>query len=318
MANLSATTEKAKGLLSYFTRHRTAANLLLMLLLILGAAAIPNMRAQFFPDVIVETVTVNVEWEGAGPEDVDSAIVQALEPALLAVEGVENTESTSREGRATLSIDFEPGWDMARAADDVQAAVDAVTTLPEEAEDPEVERAVWRDRVTDVVIAGPVGPQQLGLLADELVLRLFEVGVTRTTIRGLAAPRTIVEVPSSQLIAHDITMAEIAAVIAAEVEVNPAGEVEGANARVRTGTQKRTPAEIEAIVLRSETDGSALTIGDVATIRVEGVDRQRSYFVGEDRAMSLRVDRSDQGDAVRIQHQVQEVVDEMNRSLPQG
>ncbi len=318
MTQMSSPSSKAVGLLSYFTRHRTAANLLLMLLLLLGVAAIPNMRAQFFPDVVTETVSVSVEWEGAGPEDVDSAIVQALEPALLAVEGVENTESTSREGWATLSVDFEPGWDMARAQDDVQAAVDGINTLPEEAEDPEVERAVWRDRVTDVVVTGPVGAQQLGLLADELILRLFEVGVTRTTIRGLAAPRTIVEVPSHQLIAHDITMAEIAAVIAAEVEINPAGEVEGANARVRTGTQKRSPAEIEAIVLRSEADGSSLTIGDVAHIRVEGVDRQRSYYVGDNQAMSIRVDRSDQGDAIKIQHQVQEVVDEMNRSLPQG
>ncbi|MGD9866299.1 MAG: efflux RND transporter permease subunit, partial [Pseudodonghicola sp.] len=80
---------RAGGILSYFTRHRTAANLLLMVLLVLGAAAIPNMRAQFFPDVVVQTVTVSVEWEGAGPEDVDSAIVQVLEPALLVVDGVE-------------------------------------------------------------------------------------------------------------------------------------------------------------------------------------------------------------------------------------
>ena len=134
------------GILSYFTRHRTAANLLLVMLLVFGVAAFPNMRAQFFPDVIVETVRVNVTWEGAGPEDVDSAIVQVLEPALLAVDGVSETASTSREGWANLTIDFEPGWDMARAGDDVQAAVDSVTTLPEAAEEPKVTRAAWRDR----------------------------------------------------------------------------------------------------------------------------------------------------------------------------
>ena len=96
----------AGGLLSYFTRHRTAANLLLMVLLVLGTAAIPNMRAQFFPDVIVQSVSVNVEWEGAGPEDVDSAILQVLEPALLAVDGVESTTASSREGRADIVLEF--------------------------------------------------------------------------------------------------------------------------------------------------------------------------------------------------------------------
>ncbi|MEX5577560.1 efflux RND transporter permease subunit [Pseudophaeobacter sp. A-200-2] len=308
----------AGGLLSYFTRHRTAANLLLVILLVLGAAAIPNMRAQFFPDVIVENVTVRVQWDGAGPEDVDSAIVQALEPALLAVDGVEETSAISREGLGTITLEFEPGWDMSRASDDVQTAVSLVTTLPEEAEEPTVKRGAWRDRVTDVVITGDIGPEQLGLFADELVVRLFEVGVTRTTIRGVAAPETIVEVPSSALITYDVSMAEIAAAIAAEVDADPAGDVTGANTRVRTGSEKRTPDELAGIVLRTNADGSALTIGYVATIRVEGVDRSRSYFVGEHPAMSVRVDRSDQGDAIGIQHKVEKVVDELQLSLPQG
>ena len=308
----------ARGLFSYFTRHRTAANLLLVIMLVLGAAAMPNMRAQFFPDVIVERVTVTVEWEGAGPEDVDSAIVQVLEPALLAVDGVEETSSSSREGGATLTLEFEPGSDMGQATDNVQAAVDGITTLPEEAEEPEVRRGAWRDRVTDVVISGPVGAAQLGLFADELVTRLFEAGVTRTTIRGVAAPQTLVEVPTAKLITHDITMREIADAIASEVDADPAGDVSGANARVRTGSEKRKPDELEAIVLRTNADGSVLTIADVAQVRVEGVDRNRSYFVGDNPAMSVRVDRSDQGNAIRLQQQVQRVVDEMQSSLPQG
>lgn len=306
------------GLLSYFTRHRTAANLLLMILLVAGIAAIPNMRAQFFPDVVVNTVTVKVEWEGAGPEDVDGAIVQVLEPALMTVDGVDSTASVSSEGLATVTLEFEPGWDMSRAEDDVQAAVDAITTLPEEAEEPLVRRGVWRDRVTDVVIAGPVAPEQLGQFADELVARLFEVGVTRTTIRGVAAPETLIEVPARALIEHDVTMARIAAVIAAEVSTNPAGDVTGANARVRTGTEKRSAEELAGVVLRSNADGSTLTVGDVARVRVQGTDRARAYFVGEDPAMSIRVDRSDAGDAIKIQQQVEEVVARMQASLPKG
>ena len=308
----------AGGLLSYFTRHRTAANLLLVVLLVLGTAAIPNMRAQFFPDVVVDNVTVSVIWDGAGPEDVDGAIVQVLEPALLAVDGVESSESSSREGRASITLDFEPGWEMGRAADDVQSAVDAITTLPEEADDPTVRRGIWRDRVTDVVITGPIGADQLGLFADELVTRLFTVGVTRSTIRGVAAPETVVEVPSSKLIAYDVTMSQIAAAIEEEVDVQPAGDVTGANARVRTGTEKRTPQDIAGIVLRSNPDGSKLRIDDVGTIRVEGVDRNRSYFVGDNPAMSIRIDRSDRGDAIGIQRQVEDIVAQMQASLPAG
>jgi len=306
----------ATGLLSYFTRHRTAANLLLVVLIAAGLAALPRMRAQFFPDVIIDNVSVSVAWSGAGAEDVDAAIVQVLEPALLSVEGVESSSSTSSEGRASIFLEFEPDWDMARAADDVQVAVDAVSTLPEDAEDPVVRRGAWRDRVTDVVITGPVSVDQLGRFADEFVTRLFAAGVTRTTIRGVAAPETIVEVPSLSLIRHDVTMAQISAAIAEEVAADPAGDVTGANARVRTGIAKRTAGEIAGIVLRSNPDGSKLTIGDVALVRVEGIDRDRAYFVGDHPAISVRVDRSSRGDAIDIQHQVETVAQDLLLTLP--
>ena len=307
----------ARGILSYFARHRTAANLLLVVLITLGVVAFPQMRAQFFPDVIVDEVDVSVRWDGAGAEDVDAAIVQVLEPALLAVEGVSGTSAVSREGRASIELEFEPGWDMSRAADDVQTAVDAVGTLPVDADDPEVRRGAWRDRVTDVVITGPVGVDQLARFADEFVVRLFAAGVTRTTIRGIAAQETVVEVPSIQLIRHDVTLSEIADAIAAEAETDPAGEVTG-SARVRTGVAKRDAAQIADIVLRSDADGSTLTIGDVARIRVEGVDRERAYFVGANPAISVRVDRSDQGDAIEIQRAVERVAEDMELTLPEG
>lgn len=306
------------GMLSYFTRHRTAANLLLVLMIAGGVYAIPKMRAQFFPDVIIDSVSVSVRWDGAGAEDVDAGIVDLMEPVLLSVEGVESSSSTSREGSASIGLEFEPGWDMARAADDVQAAVDAVSNLPEDAEQPEVRRGGWSDRVTDLVVTGPVGVDQLGRFADELVARLFAKGVTRSTVRGVAAPETIIEVPTASLIRHDISMSAIAEAIAEEAMADPAGDVSGANARVRTGIAKRSPDQIEAIVLRSNPDGSKLLIGDVATVTQEGIDRQRAYFVGPDPAISVRIDRTERGDAIGIQKTVEGVAAEMQAGLPRG
>jgi len=308
----------AAGILSYFTRHKTAANLLLVIMVAFGLLAFPKMRAQFFPDVIIDNVTVSVAWDGAGAEDVDAAIVQVMEPALLGVEGVESSSAQSREGRASITLEFEPGWDMSRAADDVQVVVDGINTLPEDAEDANVRRGAWRDRVTDVVITGPVGVAQLGNFADEFVTRLFAEGVTRSTIRGVAAPQTIIEVPSISLIRNDVTMAQIAQAIAAEVDANPAGDVGDSNARVRTGVAKRSAEAISQIVLRSNDDGSKLRVGDVGVIRVEGIDRERAYFVGDNPAISVRVDRSAKGDAIDIQGKVQDVADALELTLPEG
>ena len=71
------------GIISYFTRHRTVANLLLVSLIVAGLVAMPRMRAQFFPDFIVYNVSVSVPWGGAGAEDVAAGGVRGLGPALL-------------------------------------------------------------------------------------------------------------------------------------------------------------------------------------------------------------------------------------------
>lgn len=315
---MNATLGKAKGILSYFTRHGTAANLVLVILIVAGLAALPRMRAQYFPDVVVDTVRVSVAWKGAGAEDVDHAIVQLLEPTLLAVEGVTESSASSTEGRASISLEFEPGWDMQRAADDVKAAIDAETELPEGADDPVIRWGGWTDSVTDVVITGPVGLDQLARFADELVARLFARGVTKTSISGVAASEMIVEVSTLNLIQHDISMAEIASAIAAETDTSPAGNVGTGGARVRAGVEKREAADISAIVLRRNEDGSELTIGDVATVRVNGVDRNEAFFVGDNSSVSVQVARSDQGDSIEIQRIVEEVSAEMGLTLPDG
>ncbi|PKP76041.1 MAG: acriflavine resistance protein B [Alphaproteobacteria bacterium HGW-Alphaproteobacteria-6] len=308
----------AGGILSYFTRHATAANIVLVMVILAGAVALPRMRAQYFPDVVVETASVTVAWDGAGAEDVDRAIIQVLEPGMLAIEGVESVASTAREGRALIEFEFEPGWDMGRANDDIEAAIAAAEALPDDADPPKVNRHAWRDRVTDVIITGPIGADQLGRLADEFVARLYEVGITRTNIQGLAAPEIVVEATSTALIRHDLTLAEIAATIAAETGADPAGEVAGGTTRLRTGVEKRTPEAIAGIVLRSGPEGSTLTIGDVARISQRGADRDQAFFVGGYPAVSVRVDRSDQGDAIAVQDQVASIAAMMAPTLPEG
>ncbi|MGB0959219.1 MAG: efflux RND transporter permease subunit [Halocynthiibacter sp.] len=309
---------KGMGILSYFTRHATAANLILVIMIALGAAALPRMRTQFFPDVILDSVSVNIAWSGAGAEDVDRAIVQLVEPTLIAVEGVEDATSTAHEGFARVSLDFEAGWDMARAANDVQAAIDTITDLPEDAERPEVRRGVWSDRVTDVVITGPVGAEQLARFADEFVLRLFAQGITRTTLRGVNASETVVDVRMVDLIKHDVTMAAISSAIAAEVNTLPSGEVKGANIRIRTGKEKRSSEDIKDIVLRVNADGSQLKIKDVAGVKRFGSTHDRQYFVGDNPAISIRVDRSATGDAIQIQKDVEKIARDLERELPEG
>ncbi|SNT68639.1 efflux RND transporter permease subunit [Paracoccus seriniphilus] len=305
-----------RGLLSLFVRHATLANLVMAVMVVGGLYGAPKLRAQYFPDTVIQEVDVRVQWDGAGPEDVDSAIVAVLEPALMGIEGATMTSSRAVQGAARIEIEFEPGWDMSRATADVESAISGAGDLPEGAEDPEITRNSWRDRVADVIISGPVGLDQLGRIADDFVNRLYARGITRLTITGLAAPETLIELRIGDMLRHDVTMDQIAQVVAAAATVSPAGDVASGASRVRTGAEARDPAAVAALSLAARPDGTQLTIGDVADVRQAGMDRNTAYYVDGEPAVMVRVQRSASGDAIEMQRLVETVASEMRPFLP--
>lgn len=304
------------GVLDYFVRHRTAANMLLILMLVGGVYAAQSIRAQFLPDVVLESATVTVIWPGAGSEDVDRAIIGLISPVLITLDGVESTSSTAVQGKGTIRVEFESGWEMARGVDDIKAAVDTVRNLPDTAEEPVVRRNEFRDRVTLIALYGAVPLSLVERYADELQARLFRAGVTRVSVGGIPSPTLRVAVPEAKLLQHGLTLQALSATISAEVEANASGQVGASGARVRTGTSRRTLTELGAIPVLSRPDGSKLYLRDVAEIRHEGSERGRVFFHGDQPAVLLYVERNESGDAIALQETVERVLTEMREALP--
>lgn len=306
------------GFLSYFTGHRTAASFLMIVMLGLGIIASTQIRSQFFPDVVIDTVTVTVGWPGAGPEEVDGAIVALLEPALQTIEGVESTSAVSKDSSGTVTLVLESGWDMARATEEIKAAVENVRNLPENADEPVVRRGIWKDKVTELVISGPISPDQLGGLGDQLVSRLFRAGITRTTITGVEAPQIEVTVPEVGRVRNDLGADDVAGAIAIQARTKPAGDVAGGTARLRAGEEQRTAEDIRNMVVRTNPDGSKLFVRNVARVEVLGADAGRAYYLDGAPAVLIRIDRTSQGDAIAMQATAERIAEEFRQDLPEG
>ena len=133
----------------------------MVLVIVSGVFSISKLRSQFFPDVVIETISVSVNWSGAGAEDLDTGVVGYLEPSLLELEGIEKIVSRSYEGVSRITIDFVPNWDMNKALDDVKIAVEEAQNLPDDIDEIDVKRRIWRDRVTNIVFSGPFTVEQL-------------------------------------------------------------------------------------------------------------------------------------------------------------
>ena len=138
-----------------FSRHRNAANLLFISMIMFGFFGLSQLNRQFFPTVDVKNVTIRVNWPGATAQDVDKNIVAAIQPEIRFLDGVKEVRSESRQNFAAITVEFEQEADMQRAVADIEAAVSALTTLPKQAERPIIKQEVFFEPIASLLISGP-------------------------------------------------------------------------------------------------------------------------------------------------------------------
>src|SRR6185295_14456854 len=76
-------------------------------LIIFGWIGFRQMGISQLPDVDFPIVTVNITWEGAAPEVMESEVTDVIEDAVMQVQGVREVSSSSRQGNVMVSIEFE-------------------------------------------------------------------------------------------------------------------------------------------------------------------------------------------------------------------
>ena len=71
-----------KSAIAWFANNHIAANLLLVLIVLSGLVAIPNMPQKSFPDIDVPIINVTVAYLGAAPEEVEQGVCIRIEEEL--------------------------------------------------------------------------------------------------------------------------------------------------------------------------------------------------------------------------------------------
>ena len=89
-----------RGLIAMFARHPVAGNLLMWILILFGIWGASNISRQVLPNFTIEKIRVTVQWPGASPEDIESNVLDAIEPEIRFLEKVNRVDSVAAEGRA--------------------------------------------------------------------------------------------------------------------------------------------------------------------------------------------------------------------------
>ncbi len=259
-----------RGVVAFMARNGVAANLLMLFFLIAGIASFGTIVQEVFPENSLDTVQVSVAYPGATPDEVEESIVQKIEEAVEAVDGVKKVTASANEGSGSVSVQLELGTDIDRALDDVKAEIDQIQTFPDEAEEPDVRELTTRQSVVRIAIFGDVSENALKEVAyrlEDSLAALDEVSFVDTS--SIRDYELSIEVPQNTLQALGLSLNDISRTVAASSLDSPAGSIDTDNeeVRVRTIGQNYDQQNFEDIVLVSNADGALIRLGQVADVK---------------------------------------------------
>ena len=115
--------------------------------IITGIFAAINIKLELFPELDLDIVSITVPYPGAAPEEVESGIVELIEDRIQDVDGIKKMTAKAGEGIDTLLVEVGRGYDATEISDKIKVRVDTIDNLPEEAEEPTVEKLLIRNEV---------------------------------------------------------------------------------------------------------------------------------------------------------------------------
>ncbi len=307
-------------LIGRFAQHRVAANLLMLMMLLAGAFALSRLNTQFFPTFALDIITVRVVWTGASAEDVETSIVNPIERELRTLDRLRKLTSTSAEGMAVITLEYEEGTDMGVALDQVKEQVALIRNLPSTSEEPKITRFIRYEPVARVLISADVTSRDLRALARSIERDLLDRGIAKVTIDGLPDEEIAVEVSPLEARELRLSLNDIASRIGALSRDVPAGTV-GRNdvaRQLRALDQRRRAIEFESLPLLADQDGRLLRVGDIAEVKRRPRDLQTSVYYQGKPAVDMLVSRAETGDSLEAASIVQQWYSDMQARLPPG
>lgn len=307
------------GIVSIFARHPNAANLLMVLMIIFGVFAISKINTQFFPTVERQEIRVSVAWSGASAEDVERNILQIIEPEVRFIDGVDNMISYAREGAGSISLEFLPDSDIQQALSDVDTAVKAVTNLPDGAEEPEISKASFFDRVARLSLSGDVPESTLRIHAKKIRDDLIERGIDKISFVGMRDEELQVKISERELRRLGLSISDVSAVIAGNSRDTPSGQLKGdVEKQIRALADIENPDSLKDIEIRSFSTGEKVLLGDIATIERGYEDGQSRGLSGGKPAIQITVERALSADTLKTARILDQYLSEIENVMPPG
>ena len=301
--------------------------MLMAALIVFGIISFRGMGISQMPDVDFPVLSVNLAWEGAAPEVMETDVVDVVEEAVMTVQGIRDISSSTRQGQATVTIEFELNRNIDVALQEVQTKIaQAQRLLPREMDPPVVTKVNPEDNpIMWISVSGDVPVRDLTEYVQDHLKDQFQTveGVGEIFLGGFVERNLRVWLDAQKLEAYQLTVQDVIEAIQREHAEMPAGRLETAKNEfnVRTMGEAMSVEEFGNIIISRRAGQPVykpIVLRELATIEDGLADVRRISRTMGKPTIGLGVRKQRGANAVAVARAVRKRLEEVKRYAPKG
>jgi multidrug efflux pump len=266
---------------------------------------------------------VRTTYTGANAEIIASQITEPLESAINGIDGIRAITSNSRDEQSNITVEFNLGANLERAANDVRDKVSrAQRLLPEEADASVVSKA---DANATAILVLSLGSNNMSLLeltdlGERVQERLQTVeGVAEIGMWGAKKYAMRIYIDPVKMAGYGSTLNIIKNSLDRENAELPAGQLEGSAAIVtlRSSSKLVSEDDFRNVILLSDAN-KFVRLGDVADVVLAAENEKNTLRMNGRPMISLPVVAQPGADQIKIADEVLKRVEEIKKDMPEG
>jgi CzcA family heavy metal efflux pump len=302
--------------------NKVAVYILIAVIVIIGWGSYSVLPREAAPDITIPLVIVTVPYVGVSPADIEGLVARPLERDLKSLKDIKQITSVSKEGLATIRVEFNTGIDIDDALRRVRDKVNSARpNLPADILEPRVSEINFSEfPIMMVNVGGDVGLARLKKIAEDLRDRIEAVpGILRADLSGGLQPEVKVNADVYRMNGYLISFDDIVTAIRNENLSLPGGSIDDGEKTfsIRVPGEFKEPKRLEDIVLKIQ-NGKPIYLRDVATVEYSFEDRQTYARLNGIEVVSLAVRKRAGENLLGIAADVKEIVKNSRTDLPSG
>ncbi len=322
-----------KTLIRWSLANRLAVMLISLILIAAGSFVTVTMPVDVFPDLTAPTVTIIVEGHGMAPEEIETLVTFPIETAVNGASDVRRVRSATAVGLAVIWVEFEWGTDIYRARQTVTERLTTVAgSLPPQVKPPVM--APVSSIMGEILFVSLTSQNhdlmELRITAKtEMRRRILSVpGVSQVTPIGGDQKQYQIVLSPQRMRAYGISLDDVVDALQQTNEnVSPGFIVQSAQETIVRGIGRiQTTDDIAATVV-TERDQRPIRVGDLGVVQIGAAIKRGTASASRrgpnwepiiENGVILAIQKQPNANTLALTHQLDEVLDEIQATLPEG